>query len=468
MKRTKSNTFFLSSKDLIRNQRIIDPFLSFLFSYLIYHDSIMYSRLDFFFYLINCLAAIVVFDLFQIYKSFRYPSLGFIFMRLFLAFLVSSSISLVLSKIMFDFFFVIDSKLGSLYLAYFSSLFSFHIIGRFFIRYYRQSKNIGINVLYWGDFESAKFLIENIDKFRFQGYKIKAWFSSEDVSTKKNLQKMNYIKGDLSSLRDWISKNPIDLIIFSDDITCKISNTDLIKFFGDICTKISYMPSWYKSSIPLNINYIGGIGVFDIWASELSGLKKTYKRCFDIVLSSIILLIFSPIFIIVSLAILWETRGPILFKQSRWGLDGKKFNCLKFRSMKVAESGDDQFLKQAIKFDPRVTKVGKFIRKWSIDELPQFLNVLMGDMSIVGPRPHPVVLNEKYRKEIPGYMQRHLLKPGITGLAQIKGYRGETKLLKEMEDRIEADLEYQREWNIFTDFFIVFKTIFTIKSDKAY
>ncbi|EOF9267138.1 exopolysaccharide biosynthesis polyprenyl glycosylphosphotransferase, partial [Klebsiella pneumoniae] len=161
---------------------------------------------------------------------------------------------------------------------------------------------------------------------------------------------------------------------------------------------------------------------------------------------------------VIALLIKLTSPGPILFKQIRYGMDGKAIKVWKFRSMKVMEN-DDRVI-QATKNDTRVTKVGGFLRKTSLDELPQFINVLFGSMSIVGPRPHAVAHNEQYRKLIQGYMLRHKVKPGITGLAQVNGWRGETDTLDKMEKRIEYDLEYIRTWNIVLDIKIIFLTVF--------
>ena len=147
----------------------------------------------------------------------------------------------------------------------------------------------------------------------------------------------------------------------------------------------------------------------------------------------------------------------MFFKQVRYGLNGKPILVYKFRTMSVMENGPE--VKQAVKNDPRVTSVGRILRKTSLDELPQFFNVILGNMSVVGPRPHAVAHNEEYRKLITGYMLRHKVKPGITGLAQVKGWRGETDTLDKMEKRIECDLEYIRTWNVFLDAKIIFLTV---------
>ncbi|HDY9139587.1 TPA: exopolysaccharide biosynthesis polyprenyl glycosylphosphotransferase [Klebsiella pneumoniae] len=183
-----------------------------------------------------------------------------------------------------------------------------------------------------------------------------------------------------------------------------------------------------------------------------------FKRVEDVFFSIIILFLISPVLAVIALLIKLTSPGPILFKQIRYGMDGKAIKVWKFRSMKVMEN-DDRVI-QATKNDTRVTKVGGFLRKTSLDELPQFINVLFGSMSIVGPRPHAVAHNEQYRKLIQGYMLRHKVKPGITGLAQVNGWRGETDTLDKMEKRIEYDLEYIRTWNIVLDIKIIFLTVF--------
>lgn len=203
---------------------------------------------------------------------------------------------------------------------------------------------------------------------------------------------------------------------------------------------------------------INGVPVVPLFDSPLNGINMIFKRLEDIIVSSVVLIIISPVLIIVSLAVKFTSKGPILFRQVRYGMDGKPIKVWKFRSMTVMEN--DGPVIQATKNDIRVTKVGKFLRSTSLDELPQFFNVLFGQMSVVGPRPHAVSHNEQYRSLIQGYMLRHKVKPGITGLAQINGWRGETDTLEKMEKRIEYDLLYIRGWSIWLDLKIIFLTVF--------
>jgi len=178
----------------------------------------------------------------------------------------------------------------------------------------------------------------------------------------------------------------------------------------------------------------------------------------------VILLLISPLMLAIALGIKLSSPGPVLFVQRRYGLDGKDILVYKFRSMTVCEDGDQ--IRQATRNDKRITRLGAILRKTSLDELPQFINVLQGRMSIVGPRPHAVAHNEMYRKLIKGYMVRHKVKPGITGWAQVNGHRGETEQLEKMEARIEFDLDYLRNWTLKLDLAIIARTVLVVLNDK--
>ena len=183
-------------------------------------------------------------------------------------------------------------------------------------------------------------------------------------------------------------------------------------------------------------------------------IYKFIKRSFDIIFSSIAIVITSPVLITVAILIKTTSKGPIIYKQERVGLNRKKFNMFKFRSMKIQKEEDEKD-KWTTKDDPRKTKIGSFIRKTSIDELPQFFNVLRGDMSVVGPRPERPFFVEKFKEEIPKYMIKHQVRPGITGWAQVNGLRGDTSIKK----RIEFDLYYIENWNLGIDFKIILMTV---------
>ncbi len=209
---------------------------------------------------------------------------------------------------------------------------------------------------------------------------------------------------------------------------------------------------------------INGMPALSVCETPLHGLEAVFKRAMDIVIAGLCLLMLSPLLLAVAAAVKLGSRGPVFFRQRRYGLDGEEIVVYKFRSMRVCEDG--AVVTQATKGDPRVTRVGAMLRKTSIDELPQLLNVLQGKMSLVGPRPHAIAHNELYRKLINGYMIRHKVRPGITGFAQVNGLRGETETLEKMSERVRYDLEYLRNWSPWLDIKILFKTLTVILNDR--
>jgi putative colanic acid biosynthesis UDP-glucose lipid carrier transferase len=205
------------------------------------------------------------------------------------------------------------------------------------------------------------------------------------------------------------------------------------------------------------VEQIDGLPVIGLRESPFRGTDGWLKRAEDVVIAVVILTLISPLLALIAIGVKLTSPGPAIFTQRRYGLDGRPIRIYKFRTMTVCEDGD--VARQAVRSDPRVTRFGAFLRHTSLDELPQFLNVLQGRMSIVGPRPHPIVLNEQYRKLIKGYMLRHKVRPGITGLAQVNGYRGETDTLEKMEKRVEYDLSYIQSWSLQLDLKIIGQTI---------
>lgn len=216
-----------------------------------------------------------------------------------------------------------------------------------------------------------------------------------------------------------------------------------------------------------SVREVAGVPLLSLSESPLVGSAAIMKTVLDYTLTSIALLLLSPVMITAAIAVKISSSGPVIFRQERHGLDGEVFEVYKFRSM-VLHIEEDHSVTQTTRMDPRLTKVGAFLRKTSIDELPQLFNVLQGQMSLVGPRPHAVVHNHYYSDKINAYMARHRIKPGITGLAQVNGYRGETETLDKMEKRVEYDLAYINNWSIWLDIQIIVKTAFTLFSKNAY
>ncbi|SLR99808.1 undecaprenyl-phosphate glucose phosphotransferase [Klebsiella pneumoniae] len=264
--------------------------------------------------------------------------------------------------------------------------------------------------------------------------------------------------GDFRSLIKDAKDGRIDRIYIAMNMNDELKMKELIKALTDTTCSVILIPDVFTFNIlQSRIEEVNGIPVVPIFETPLNGINMVLKRLEDIILSLVILTLISPILLIISLCVKLTSHGPVIFKQTCYGMDGKPIKVWKFRTMVVMENDN---VTQATKNDVRVTKVGRFLRRTSLDELPQFFNVLFGGMSIVGPRPHAVIHNEQYRSLIEGYMLRHKVKPGITGWAQINGWRGETDTLEKMEKRVEYDLEYIREWSIWLDIRIIFLTIF--------
>jgi putative colanic acid biosynthesis UDP-glucose lipid carrier transferase len=274
--------------------------------------------------------------------------------------------------------------------------------------------------------------------------------------------------GHTAGLRDYIIEHRIDVVYISLPISQKDRISALLEVMRDTTVSVYVVPDIFTYDlIQARIDQIGGIPVIAILETPFTSINALNKRLSDIVLSLLILILISPVMLVVALLVKLTSPGPIIFKQRRYGLNGEEIIVYKFRSMKVMEDGAQ--IRQATKDDERVTPIGRFLRRTSLDELPQFINVLQGRMSIVGPRPHAVAHNEMYRKLISGYMLRHKAKPGITGWAQVNGLRGETDTVDKMAARVQFDLDYLRNWSLSLDLLIIFKTIWLVFKDvRAY
>ena len=275
--------------------------------------------------------------------------------------------------------------------------------------------------------------------------------------------------GALSRLADYARSHRVDVIYIALPMASQPRILRLLEDLRDTTASIYFVPDIFVADlIQARVDSIGGLPVVAVCETPFNGFNGFVKRLSDIVLSVFILLLISPLLLVIAIGVKLSSPGPVLFKQRRYGVDGRKIVVYKFRSMTVAEDGD--VVRQATRNDARVTRFGAFLRRTSLDELPQFINVLQGRMSIVGPRPHAVAHNEMYRKLIRGYMIRHKVRPGITGLAQVHGYRGETETVEKMRARVAYDLDYLRNWSLGLDLKIIWKTIFVVlkRPETAY
>lgn len=300
-----------------------------------------------------------------------------------------------------------------------------------------------------------------LEKRADYGYIISGFFSDK----KQN----DFVLGKIKDVKNFVLEQKIDEVFCSIGELTNDQQKDLIDFCDENKIEIKFIPdSKMIFSKNMEINHFEMLPILSLRKSPLdSYYTSLFKRVFDILFSlTVIVFLLSWLMPILGLLIILESKGPIFFKQSRPGIGEKEFLCYKFRSMHLNVTTE----KEASRNDPRVTKIGKIIRKTSIDELPQFFNVLLGDMSIVGPRPHLWSQNKTYANKIKKYTVRHYVKPGITGLAQVKGYRGEIETEEDMINRIRYDVFYIENWSIFLDIKIIILTMINIfkGEEKAY
>ena len=310
------------------------------------------------------------------------------------------------------------------------------------------------NVIIIGEDESVSVLSDYFISRLELGYRLKGYFSDTEAQENKG----NYLGKIVNSL-DFALQNKIDEIYLSMNSVSREQIKDFELFADNNLISLKLVPD-YKGVFRKvgDVQYYDYLPVISFRKQPLDdAFKRIIKRLFDIVFSlAVSLLLLSWIIPIVGILIRLESKGPIFFKQKRDGLNGESFVCYKFRSMRSSELANKI---QATKSDVRITKIGAFIRKTSIDELPQFINVLFGNMSVVGPRPHMLQHTQEYSKSVNKYMVRHFVKPGITGLAQTRGCRGEIKVLSDINNRVKFDVFYLENWSLLLDIRIVLKTI---------
>lgn len=292
------------------------------------------------------------------------------------------------------------------------------------------------------------------------GFKLQGFY---DDRPKERLPDMQgyLVKGTIEQGILLVKGNPdVSHVYIAMPMKAEARITEILNRCSDTTATVHIIPDFFIFNLlHARWQHVGNMQTLSIFDSPFNGFNLGIKRIEDLVLATLILIIITIPMIFIALAVKLTSKGPIIFKQKRYGLDGKEICIYKFRSMALVNKKINNVV-QATRFDARITPVGAFLRRTSLDELPQFINVLQGNMSIVGPRPHAVQHNEEYRTLIDGYMLRHKAKPGITGWAQINGWRGETDTLEKMEKRIEFDLNYIHRWSLAFDLKIIFITIF--------
>lgn len=269
------------------------------------------------------------------------------------------------------------------------------------------------------------------------------------------------IGGNLDDLIAACQEGRVDRVIIALPQVAERRVRDISRRFEDLSVHVHIVTHVSTDYIGSNwahrVSQLGPVGLMDVKMKTHTGWAPIWKRAEDLIIGSIALIVVAPILPLIALAIKLESRGPVLFRQRRRGRNRRTFEVLKFRTMIVMEDGDR--IDQATDHDPRVTRVGAFLRRTSLDELPQLWNVLAGDMSLVGPRPHALTHDDKWGQVVEAYANRHQMKPGVTGLAQVNGHRGEMKGPQDIEDRVKHDLEYIRNWSLWLDIKVLFQTI---------
>ncbi|MBZ0198570.1 MAG: undecaprenyl-phosphate glucose phosphotransferase [Ignavibacteriaceae bacterium] len=426
--------------------------------------SLHFYELEFFFFSLVLIWFFTAHTL-QLYDEFRSRNFSYELISLFRAILVQSLAVIVLDFILKELQFLRAYVLvytGFLVLLLTLERYSFRLL----LGYFRKrGKNLR-NILIVGAGEVGMNFFETILTNPHFGYRLVGFLDDKEIP------KLNgeYL-GPISNLENVLEKKAVDNVIIALPNYATERLEEVIQTCERYTTRIKIIPDYFKFvSDKYTVSMFDRFPVISVRDDRINDFQwRLLKRTFDIMFTSILfLLVFSWLWPLIGAVIKIGSPGPVLFKQSRWGRNNKKFITYKFRSMVITSKDIDENGKfqQATKDDPRITGIGRILRKTNLDELPQFWNVLKGEMSIVGPRPHPGTLNIESRKKIKLYMQRHIVKPGITGWAQVNGFRGETGTRDLMQKRVDHDLWYIENWSFWLDINIIFLTVWLmVKGD---
>jgi putative colanic acid biosynthesis UDP-glucose lipid carrier transferase len=311
-------------------------------------------------------------------------------------------------------------------------------------------------------------LAGNVVDTPWLGMDLKGFFDDQKVGEKVVIRRdwPGYpVLGDLDDMVAFVQQHKIDMVYLALPMRAEERLRQVVDALQDTTASVYLAPDVFTFSLlQASITDLRGMPLISLWESPFYGLYGWLKRAEDILVASLVLLLTAPLMLLIAFGVKLSSPGPVLFKQRRYGLAGEEIRVYKFRTMTVCEDGSD--FQQVTRNDCRVTPFGAFLRRTSLDEIPQFWNVLTGIMSVVGPRPHPVAMDDSFRRQIPGYVLRQKVRPGITGWAQVNGWRGETDTLEKMEKRLEYDLDYLRNWSLWLDVKIIFLTVLRGFTDK--
>ena len=328
-----------------------------------------------------------------------------------------------------------------------------------FLQYQRKKARNIRSIVIVGAGDLGRRVKEQIDLSPWTGYRVSAFFDDDIELIGKWVDGIE-VRGSIGDVESYVKNSDIDEIWLALPLRAEERMKELLYELRHQTVNIKLIPDIFGFSI-LNhsMTEVAGLPAVNLSDTPMGGANRIIKELEDRVLAFVILLLISPVALIIAGILKLTSSGPVLFKQRRHGWDGKVINIYKFRTMKLHTEMEGE-VTQATLNDTRITRFGAFLRKTSLDELPQFYNVLQGRMSIVGPRPHAIHHNELYKEKVDKYMLRHMVKPGITGWAQVNGLRGETDTLEKMKKRVEFDLYYIENWSIWFDLKIIFFTIF--------
>jgi putative colanic acid biosynthesis UDP-glucose lipid carrier transferase len=418
--------------------------------------------------LVTFVLTIMVFRAAQLYQPWRGANLMRLVRRVFLAWIVIVAILMTLGyvtktsiyfsrKVLLTWMPLVPGALVVLRLKVYWGL-----------RWLRQQGRNSRTVVIAGAGDLGRRLAKNVVDTPWLGMSLVGFFD-DWVSEEIHLDHRDYpVLGTLDDMVEFVKTQDIVMVYLALPLRAEDRLKEVAEALQDTTASVYYVPDVFIFSLlSASFTDLRGIPLIALWETPFFGVNGWLKRIEDLVLASLILILVSPLLLLIALGVKLSSAGPIIFKQRRYGLDGHEITVYKFRTMKVCEDGPE--ICQATTDDQRVTPFGRFLRRTSLDELPQFFNVVKGSMSIVGPRPHAVAHNEYYRRLIPGYMLRHKVRPGLTGWAQINGWRGETETLEKMEKRVEFDLDYLRRWSLWFDLKIILLTVFRgFKDSHAY
>ncbi len=437
--------------------------IAFIITYYIKFETFLFSdKYKFLLLIFNFIWTLTAF-LLKLYDIKSIRRLDRVLFNLFKAALING---LVLSGILFSLKASTFSRehLYTTYAFSFGAVLVWRILALQLIHFFRKSGFNYKRVILIGGGKVAKQIYNYIYKKDVFGIRLLGIFTEGEISFQV---KENIKQGNFDDLQEFAIKNDVDEIYYTLPLTYTAKIKEFISFADKNMIRFKIIPDFRSFPFKrVNIDFFEDVPVITFRQEPLTDIvNQMIKRTFDVVFSFLVIaLLLSWLYPLITLLIKLSSKGPVLFKQVRSGLNNEEFMCFKFRSMAQNEDADDL---QASKGDARITKIGSFLRKSSLDEMPQFINVLMGDMSVVGPRPHMLKHTEEYSALIGRYMVRQLVKPGITGAAQVKGYRGETKELKDMEGRVRADVWYIENWSLALDINLIALTVWQVfKGDE--